>query len=252
MLFRVRVPNQDSVHPMSSSSTQTSDSDPRFACSPEWATWWTSQPLRARVLDTFEKCLIFALYLFFLNALSKSITNALMHGQGIVIGDAMLLITETIMVVLVILRRSAKEMTLNPSDWAIALSATCLSLLARPNPHSPQWFDAIGVVLSISGLCMQLYAKVTLGRSFGLVAANRGICSSGPYKFVRHPIYFGYVLLHTGFFMLNPSLWNFAIFGLLYSIKIPRILIEEGLLSRDPEYRSYMEKVRFRLLPGLF
>jgi protein-S-isoprenylcysteine O-methyltransferase Ste14 len=85
-----------------------------------------------------------------------------------------------------------------------------------------------------------------------LVAANRGICSSGPYKFVRHPIYFGYVLLHTGFFMLNPSLWNLAIFGLLYSIKIPRILIEEGLLSRDPEYRSYMDKVRFRLLPGLF
>lgn len=237
---------------MSSSSTQATDPDPLFACSPEWSAWWTSTSLRARILDTFEKCLILALYLFFMNALSKSIADGLLRGQGVVIGDAMLLTTETIMVFMVLLRRGAKEMTLKPSDWAIALSATCLSLLARPYPHPPQWFDTLGVVLTISGLCMQLVAKLTLGRSFGLVAANRGICCSGPYKFVRHPIYFGYVLLHVGFFLLNPSLWNLAIFGALYSIKIPRILIEERLLARDPEYRQYMDKVRFRLLPGLF
>jgi protein-S-isoprenylcysteine O-methyltransferase Ste14 len=237
---------------MSSPSSQATDSEPLFACSPEWATWWTSPSIRAKVLDGFEKCLILGLYLCFLNALAKSIANGLLHGQGIVIGDAMLVTTETIMVLMVLMRRSAKELTLRPRDWAIALSATCLTLLARPFPHSPQWFDAIGASLTIFGLSMQLYAKITLGRRFGLVAANRGICSSGPYRIVRHPIYFGYVMLHIGFFLLNPSLWNLAIFGMLYAIKIPRILIEEDLLARDPDYGQYMDKVRYRLLPGVF
>ncbi|MBU6237666.1 MAG: isoprenylcysteine carboxylmethyltransferase family protein [Planctomycetes bacterium] len=234
------------------SNAPVADSEPIFACSPEWAAWWTAPALRARVFDGFEKCLILALYLSFLNALSKSMASGLLLGHGVVIGDAMLLATETIMVVLVLLRRSAKELTLNPRDWAIALTATCLALLARPFPHPPQWFDAFGASLTIAGLMMQLYAKITLGRRFGLVAANRGICSQGPYRFVRHPIYFGYVMLHVGFFILNPSLWNLAVFGVLYAIKIPRILIEEDLLARDPDYRQYMDKVRYRLLPGVF
>lgn len=203
-------------------------------------------------MDTLEKCFILVLYLSFVWALVGSIAQSLYGGRGVVIGDAMLLTTETLMVIMVLLRRHAKELTLKPRDWAIALAATCLTLLARPFPHAPQWYDAIGAVLTIAGLCMQLYAKLTLGRRFGLVAANRGICSSGPYRLVRHPIYFGYVMLHIGFFLLHPSLWNLAIFGILYSIKIPRILIEEGLLARDPDYREYMQKVRFRLLPGLF
>jgi protein-S-isoprenylcysteine O-methyltransferase Ste14 len=59
-------------------------------------------------------------------------------------------------------------------------------------------------------------------------------------------------MLHVGFFILNPSLWNLAVFGVLYAIKIPRILIEEDLLARDPDYRQYMDKVRYRLLPGVF
>lgn len=236
----------------STSSTTGSDSEPLFACSKDWASWWTCAPLRARVFDVLEKCVIFALYFAFLAAFSTSITTGLLAGRGIVIGDVMILITETIMVVMVLMRRSAKELTLKPRDWAIALSATCLTLLARPFPHSPHWFDGIGSLLAIAGLSTQMYAKITLGRSFGLVAANRGICSRGPYQFVRHPIYFGYVLLHVGFFILNPSLWNLAVFATLYAIKIPRILIEESLLAHDPDYRQYMGKVRYRLLPGVF
>ncbi|MCU0708148.1 MAG: isoprenylcysteine carboxylmethyltransferase family protein [Pirellula sp.] len=228
------------------------DSEPAFACSPKWGAWWGAPELRARVMDGVEKCIIIGLYSSFLIALSGSMVGTLSTGRGLVIGDAMLLITETIMVVLVLLRRSAKDLTLQPGDWAIALTATCLSLLARPSPHAPQWYDAIGAVLTIAGLCTQLAAKLTLGRRFGLVAANRGICSSGPYRIVRHPIYMGYVMLHLGFFILNPSLWNLTVFTLLYSIKVPRILIEERLLARDAEYRSYMEQVRYRLLPGVF
>ncbi len=164
----------------------------------------------------------------------------------------MLLITETMMVVLVLFRRNAKNLSLRPGDWALAFSATCLSLLARPFPCPAHSWDLVAIVLTMLGLSTQLIAKFTLGRRFGVVAANRGLCLSGPYRFVRHPIYMGYVMLHTGFFLLNPTIWNVCVFATLYTLKIPRILAEERLLSQDPEYRQYMQKVRSRLIPGIF
>jgi protein-S-isoprenylcysteine O-methyltransferase Ste14 len=58
--------------------------------------------------------------------------------------------------------------------------------------------------------------------------------------------------LHAGFFLLNPTVWNLSVFATLYAIQIPRILAEERLLGQDPEYQQYMQKVRSRLVPGVF
>lgn len=231
---------------------QSKNLEPTFACSEAWRTWWQDASLRAIVLDAFEKVAILFLFVAFLQALAVSMFVSIRAGHTVVIGDLMLLITESMMVCLVLLRRSAKQLSLRPTDWALAFSATCLSLLARPYPGAPHFWDTFAIVMTICGLTMQLYAKLTLGRSFGLVAANRGICSSGPYRLVRHPIYFGYAMLHFGFFLLNPTFWNLCIFCALYTVKIPRILAEERLLSQDPDYRNYMSVVRYRLIPGLF
>ena len=50
------------------------------------------------------------------------------------------------------------------------------------------------VSVMVSGLVLHLYGKVCLARSFGLVAANRGVQRLGPYRVIRHPIYAGYVI----------------------------------------------------------
>jgi len=229
-----------------------SSSEPTFACSDAWRTWWTDPEIRSGVLDTFERAAILLLFGSFLQALVVSIGTAIRFGQSVVIGDVMLLITETMMVFMVLFRRGAKSLSLRPGDWALAFSATCLSLLARPFPGQTHAWDRVAILLTIIGLTTQLVSKITLGRRFGVVAANRGLCTSGPYRWVRHPIYMGYVLLHTGFFLLNPTLWNLCVFATLYTIKIPRILAEERLLGQDPEYQQYMKKVRSRLIPGVF
>ncbi|HUP81701.1 MAG TPA: isoprenylcysteine carboxylmethyltransferase family protein [Pirellula sp.] len=229
-----------------------SSSEPTFACSDAWRTWWTDPVIRSGVLDTFERAAILLLFGSFLQALVVSIGTAIRFGQSVVIGDVMLLITETMMVFMVLFRRGAKSLSLRPGDWALAFSATCLSLLARPFPGQTHAWDRVAILLTIIGLMTQLVSKLTLGRRFGVVAANRGLCMSGPYRLVRHPIYMGYVLLHTGFFLLNPTLWNLCVFTTLYTIKIPRILAEERHLGQDPEYQQYMKKVRSRLIPGVF
>jgi protein-S-isoprenylcysteine O-methyltransferase Ste14 len=228
------------------------NTEPTFACSDAWRSWWKDTNLRASVLDTIERVAIVLLFSSFVQALATSMLSAFQAGKPVVIGDLMLLITETMMVVLVLFRKHAKSLSLRPADWGLAFSATCLSLLARPCASAPHAWETIAIVLTMLGLSTQLFAKFTLGRRFGVVAANRGICISGPYRFVRHPIYMGYVMLHLGFFLLNPTLWNFCVFAALYSVKIPRILVEERLLSQDPVYQGYMRMVPYRLIPGVF
>ena len=61
---------------------------------------------------------------------------------------------------------------------------------------------------SVIGLAIVIAGKMTLGRSFGLMPANRGIVSSGVYRIVRHPIYLGYLITHVAFIFANPSAWK--------------------------------------------
>lgn len=112
--------------------------------------------------------------------------------------------------------------------------------------------EAIGAGLQIAGLAWQIFAKVSLRYSFGILPANRGIVSSGAYRFVRHPIYLGYFVADIGFLLANFGLQNVLVYAGQFVLQAIRIAREEKLLSDDPEYRTYRSKVRFRVLPGIF
>ena len=68
--------------------------------------------------------------------------------------------------------------------------------------------EAMTVALSCAGLAVVIAGKITLGRSFALMPANRGVVSTGLYRIVRHPIYMGYLVTHVAFLVASPSLWN--------------------------------------------
>ena len=82
--------------------------------------------------------------------------------------------------------------------------------------------------------------------------ANRGVKLGGPYRYVRHPMYAGYLLCHVAFLLLNPSPWNLVVYALCDGLQVPRILAEERLLCRDGTYAAYRARVRWRLIPGVF
>ena len=65
--------------------------------------------------------------------------------------------------------------------------------LLRPAPALPLAPELLTVALSACGLLVVIGGKLSLGRSFGLMPANRGVVSSGLYRIVRHPIYLGYL-----------------------------------------------------------
>jgi protein-S-isoprenylcysteine O-methyltransferase Ste14 len=112
--------------------------------------------------------------------------------------------------------------------------------------------DIVTACISATGLILVITGKVTLGRSFGLVPANRGVVVGGPYVFVRHPIYTGYLIAHFAFLLANPTPLNAIIIGLSDSALIIRALMEERVLVRDVVYQAYCRRVGWHLVPGVF
>jgi protein-S-isoprenylcysteine O-methyltransferase Ste14 len=112
--------------------------------------------------------------------------------------------------------------------------------------------DLVTASISVSGLMLVIAGKFTLGRSFGLVPANRGVVVAGPYGFVRHPIYTGYMIAHLAFLIANPTPLNAVVVGVADSALIMRALMEERVLGRDVAYQAYCRRVGWHLVPGLF
>jgi len=196
-----------------------------------------------RLIDWVEKTVILILFFGLLSRIGATLAQ---HPFNI-----LLLVSDGIVVVMMVLRRRTDAVSQLPMDWLLALGATAAPLMAIGGGRALT-SDAVGYGLMASGLFLSLYAKVALWRSFGLVAANRGIKSSGPYRLVRHPMYLGYTITQVGFVLLNPVWTNFALYGSAFLLQILRLRAEEELLSRDPAYAAYMKATPYRLAPGIF
>jgi protein-S-isoprenylcysteine O-methyltransferase Ste14 len=163
-----------------------------------------------------------------------------------------LLVTEGYaMVLIVCARRSIMR-----DASTVALVATLYSVfyyvLFDPNQTTALIGEFAGVTFYIVGTATQFYAKTSLGRSFGLLPAQRGLVASGPYKFVRHPMYLGYLIGQTGFMLVNFSLRNLSILIGIYLALWLRIKREEAVLEYSDDYRKYREQVPWRIFPYIY
>ena len=197
-------------------------------------------------LDWIERAIAASLYLLFSVRIFGDYRRT---GHA---GDLLILALEFLVVFFIVIRRPATEVSLRPRDWLLAIGATCLPLSVVPSSVGPLGPPAVGGLLMSLGLLAQLAAKLALNRNFGLVAARRTLVVRGPYRFVRHPIYFSYFVGHIGFFLLNPTVWNFCVYALFSGVQVARILAEERVLEGDPAYGAYRAQVRYRVIPGLF
>jgi len=164
----------------------------------------------------------------------------------------LLLVSELLVVVLTVARRSAA--TVDRSMRARILTTVSMLGPSLLNPASvvalmPQ---IVTVAISALGLAIVIAGKITLGRSFGLMPANRGVVSSGVYRIVRHPIYMGYLVTHIAYLAAMPSGWNVVALIVADIALLARAVCEERTLAKDPSYRTYQQVVRWRVCPGLF
>ena len=117
----------------------------------------------------------------------------------------------------------------SPSPWVIATQAAALTLL--------------------------LWARLTFGRrSFHAVAnpTEGGLVTSGPYRYIRHPIYTAASLFCVAGVVAHWSWGGALLWGVLVGGALLRMRCEEVLVTaRYPEYRQYAATTR-RMIPYLF
>jgi len=187
----------------------------------------------------------------FILLLFASLAVRIFHSIDVRPFNILLLLSEGLVAFFVAVRRLALTISMRPLDWAIALGGTALAMVVRAGGEPPLP-PVVGTVLMFAGLLLAIWAKLSLRRSFGIAAANRGAVVAGPYRFVRHPMYAGYVIVYVGFLLDNPLPWNFGIYALTVIFLVMRLLAEERVLKTDPVYDDYSKRVRFRLIPAVF
>jgi protein-S-isoprenylcysteine O-methyltransferase Ste14 len=164
----------------------------------------------------------------------------------------LLLASEALVVVLTLFRRAPALVDRGIRARGLTVMSLLGPLLMIPSSLSPLAPEAVTVAVSAIGLSVVIAGKVSLGRSFGLMPANRGIVCTGLYQLVRHPIYMGYLITHVAFLAANPSLWNIVALATADLALMARAVCEEATLARDARYREYQTRVRWRVVPGVF
>lgn len=158
---------------------------------------------------------------------------------------------EGMLVMLFLTRRRSFGTTGNVVDWLVGIGGTFLPLFLRP-AEMPGPLATIGTPIQVVGFMLAVCGLMSLGRSVGIVAANRGIQTNGFYRFVRHPMYASYTVTYIGYTMCYPSTRNLLLTSATFLLLLLRVQAEERFLKRDPVYVDYAERVPWRLLPYLY
>ena len=157
--------------------------------------------------------------------------------------------SETLTAGFYLFRSNPKTVSVDPFDWLAAIGGTFAPLFFRPTSWGILPVASIAIM---AGTCIQMLGLISLNRSFAIVAAKREIKSAWMYRIVRHPIYASYCLTFTGYLLANTSFANLLIYLASIVFLCIRIFREEKHLALDALYRTYMRKVRYRLIPFIF
>lgn len=162
------------------------------------------------------------------------------------------LLDQLVVLAFLLVRRRSTEMSLRPGDWIIGFCGTLLPILVVAPSGEPLAPFPVVLGFMLSGLVIHVLAKLSLRRSFGIVAANRGVMSAGTYNFVRHPMYLGYMISHIGILLAGPNVLNLSAILACWGFLILRIAAEERVLTQDAAYRELCKRTRWRLIPWVY
>jgi len=121
--------------------------------------------------------------------------------------------------------------------------------------HVPLWLVLTGDLLVVLGfyIVFRVFCVNTFTAATVEVAEEQTVISTGPYAFVRHPMYSGALIMLVGTPLALASWWGLVPFGFMIAIIVIRLLDEEKLLFATlPGYAEYAATVKYHLLPPVW
>ena len=125
------------------------------------------------------------------------------------------------------------------------------------SPHLQWGICILGIVFMFSGQLLFLIAKKT-NRFFSSVVRiqndkGHAVCETGIYRFVRHPGYLGMIISWIGFPLLLGSVWSIIPIVLAIILLLVRTSLEDRTLIKGlTGYSQYIQKTRYKLVPGIW
>ncbi len=153
---------------------------------------------------------------------------------------------------------TAEQSTVQKIIMLIAILANLGLLIFSALDHRFGWspvspmVSVVGDVLVALGLFINLlvFKENSFGGSTIETVEDQKVISTGPYAFIRHPMYMGVLVMIIGVPLALGSWWGLAFLALTLPMLAWRILDEEKLLKNDlPGYTDYTQKVHYRLVP---
>jgi protein-S-isoprenylcysteine O-methyltransferase Ste14 len=148
--------------------------------------------------------------------------------------------------------------------WAVYLIAMAWMIIMpldaerfHWSPPFPLWLKVLGFVMLLPALYFMVQATVENTYLSTLVRIQNDrqqhVITSGVYGIVRHPLYFGCLLMMVGGPLLLGSVWGLILTFIGTVLVIARIFGEEKMLTEELEgYGEYKKKVTHRLIPFLW
>jgi protein-S-isoprenylcysteine O-methyltransferase Ste14 len=227
------------------------------------------RPLRRKLYDLFAAAPLIAWYLFSLTQMLPSMaqqislvklfiqTDPSVLPPSLVLGIVSKMCTMVFFALLVVMFAARRI----PLHYPIALfprfaaaAGTFLGIgivLLAPEELSSGLY-LISLLLIIGGTVVAAWATLTLARSISIMPEARRLVTSGPYAFVRHPLYLGEFVALFGIALQHLMPWALLLLGVQCMFQLERMKNEERVLDRAfPHYKNYMARTA-RLLPGVY
>lgn len=132
--------------------------------------------------------------------------------------------------------------------YLLAVPKTPFAWLNRHFMPTGQWSYVAGTVITVLGLAFAVWARVHIGRNWSgmvTVKADHELVRSGPYRWVRHPIYTGILLGFVGSALARAQWSGVAAVVIVFAAFWRKLKLEEHFMTETfgDRYREYREQV---------
>jgi protein-S-isoprenylcysteine O-methyltransferase Ste14 len=141
-----------------------------------------------------------------------------------------------------------KDYTLRIINGGILLTILVLTIIFRYQFNGGEYLRTIGFIIGAIGVIILITGIMTLGKYFTASMTPKGLVTHGIYSKIRHPIFFGVILVYLGMEFIFQSIYGLLlVIFVLIPFYIYSAIEEEKMLSKTfkDEYTAYKKKTLF-------